>query len=56
MLDDDIVAVRLTSHGRHAPTHGLAQVRIRSLSSRPVGPLRVVPVRKRVQRNTNHHQ
>lgn len=56
MLDDDIVAVRLTSHGRHAPTHGLAQARIRSLSSRPVGPLRVVPVCKRVQRNSNHHQ
>lgn len=56
MLDDAIVAARLTSHGRHAPTHGLALVRIRSLNTRPVGPLRVVRVRKRVQRNTIHHQ
>lgn len=52
MPDTDTDARHTTSHGRTAPQHLLAQARVRSLSARPVGPMKVV----RAQLNPTHHQ
>ncbi|WIB69987.1 MULTISPECIES: hypothetical protein [unclassified Curtobacterium] len=41
---------------RNAPAHVLALARVRSLTARPVGPLKVVPAHRRTQPFSIHHQ